>query len=626
VIGALLVPQLAAQEPSQGGTTQPPAVRFSGEGISLEEAIRRTLDHDPDIQRAQASVTFARGVTQERRGAFDPTLFGSAAYSRRVQELSDAAKADQQKRRDELDSLIQAGPDRLALAGQARDLLGRVRGGTASSEELTATSPRLAATLVTLDELIETSSPSQAALLRGTRDQVLDDAITIADAELETEQTVLERAQTQRRDIGDAPVDEQFTDATVSLQLATRFRSGFQLTPFVDAAFNSTGFVGKPHEAAFGGKGLTDLYELRAGASGLFPLLRGRGAEAVAAPERAAAVEEDASRLSLEHQRAQSVLRTVLAYWNLRAAQEAVGIATSALQFQSEVTTLISQLVASGDLAGVEQSRAQAAEARARADFEDAQQRFTEARVDLAVAMGVAATEDDATLPRAAQTFPVASAAPPAAAAGLVTQALGDRRDLQAAARFEEAGDLLLRGAQRNLRSVLDLDVSGWFTALDDGSFGEAVDRWVGPSASISLQYEKPFGNNVLRGVLVQREAEARLRALDEQDLRRRIQLDVLQSASTMSESINRVQQAQLAAQYASAAIEAEMARLRSADATLLDTIVTQQQQVGAALDLVSARLDLARRIARLRFETGQLVTGDTVATQELVTVPGSPQ
>ena len=94
VMGALFVPRLAAQQPSEADANQPPAVRYPPEGISLEEAIQRTLEHDPDIQRAEASLTFARGVTQEQRGAFDPVLFGTAAYSRRVQELSDAAKAE----------------------------------------------------------------------------------------------------------------------------------------------------------------------------------------------------------------------------------------------------------------------------------------------------------------------------------------------------------------------------------------------------------------------------------------------------------------------------------------------------------------------------------------------------
>ncbi len=608
------------------GATPAPAVRFPAEGITLDEAIRQTLDHDPDIQRAAAAVSFASGVTQQQRGAFDPILSGTAEYSRRVQELSDAAKAEQQKKRDELDSIIAAGPQRISLAQQGRDLLGRVQAGTISSQELSQTSPRLAATLITLDELIARSDPARAAQLRATRADVLNDAIEIADAQLETEQTVVARAEEQRRNIGDAPVDEKFVDATLSLQLNKQFRSGFTFTPFVDASFNSTGFVGKPHQEAFGGKGLTDLYELRAGASGLFPLLRGRGADSVAAPERAARAEEDASRLDLAHQRAASVLRTVLAYWDLRAAQETVAIATASLDFQTQVTSLITQLVASGDLAGVEQSRAQAAEARARADLEDAQRGFTEARVALVQAMGLSATGDEATLPRAAEDFPAAPATPAPPAPGLVTQALDQRLDLQAAGRRVAAGDLLVTGARLDLRPVLDLSLSGWYTALDDGSFGEAVDRWVGPSASVSLAYEKPFGNNVAKGVLAQREADARLRQLDQQDLQRRIQLDVLQSAGTIQASVNRVQQAQTAAEQAQAAIDAEMARLRSADATLLDTIVTQQQQVGAALDLVAARLDLARRLARLRYETATLVQGDAVSTQGLTAVPGGAQ
>jgi outer membrane protein TolC len=596
-------------------------VRFPAAGISLEEAARRTLENDASIQRADASASFQQGVAQQQTGIFDTVFFGSAEYTWRAQELSESAKEEQRKKRAELDDLILSGPSNIAFAKQGRDLIQQVKNNQISSQELTKTSPTLAATLITLDELIRTSSPQQAALLNSTRQQVLDNALRIANEELAAQETIFASATEERQNIGEAPIDEYFKDATMNVQLSKLYRTGITLTPFLDGAFNSTGFRGKPHDVRFGGKGLTDLYTFRAGVSSVVPLARGRGADAVAAPERAARIDHDASLLALEHQRSASVLNTVQAYWSLRAAQETAAIAAQSLQFQQQLVALTRMLVTTGDLPGVELTRAQATEARARADEEDARRRLKDARVELAVSMGVTATDDDATLPLAADPFPESpSGAPPTSP--LIDQALQQRQDLGADTKFQESSDVLVTAARVNLRPLLDLGLGTWYTALDEGTLGKSVDRWVGPSASTSVQFEKPLGNNALRGELVQREASARLRQIDRADLARRIQLGVVQASSTLQDSIGRVQQALAAVNFYQSTIDAEMARLRNGDATVLDTIVTQQQQTGAQLNLVAARLELAQRIGRLRFETGTMVTGGAVSGQTLVTVP----
>jgi outer membrane protein TolC len=255
----------------------------------------------------------------------------------------------------------------------------------------------------------------------------------------------------------------------------------------------------------------------------------------------------------------------------------------------------------------VELARAQATESRARAQAEDAERRYHEARVALADAMGVAVTGDPSSLPTASDPFPQMAA--PAAMPTLIQQAVGTRADLQAAGRSLQASNALVDGAELDLKSRLDLQVGTWFTAIGEGSGPKALDRWVGPSAGIGLQYEKPLGNNQARGVLAQREAEVAQRQIAQRDLDRRIRLGVVESAGTLEQAAARVAQAEAAVGFYETTVNAEMQRFRGGDVTLLDTVITQQQQIDALLSLVLARQELAQRLAQLQFQTGTLIT-----------------
>jgi len=626
---AIGMPAVQAQQapptPAQAAGAQqagPPVVRFAPGGISLDEAVRLALEHGPFIQRSEADSAFRAGVAQQRSGLFDTTLLGTVSFSHRVQELTDSRKEEEQKKRDDLQQVVDQGPAILANAQQANSLLQGIRNGTVVPSSLASISPTLSATLQYIDAMIATSTPPVRNQLINIRNGILDNAIASAQAQLNDLQSIFDRSRQGLIDLGPAPDDEYFRDLNTNVQVSKMLRSGISFGPFFGSDYSSTNYVGKPRDANFGGKGLEDLYTFRAGVGAVLPLARGRGSASVAAPERAARVEYEASLLTLEHERATTALETVVAYWQLRAAQDTVDVATRSLAFQDQLVGAIQQLVTGGSLAGVELTRAQAAQARARADLDEARRRLTDARVKLALAMGVVSTDDDQTLPLAGEPFPAMPPAP-GAASPLVSQALAQRPDLGAATQLEDAGRILAEGARGDTRARLDLTVSAWFTALDEGTAAEAVDRWVGPSASVDLQFEKPLGNNVRLGLLAQREAEARRRGIDQRDLARQIQLKVIQSARTVQDARARVEQAQAAVDFYQTTIDAEFARLQGGNSTVLDTVITQQQQNGALLGLVAAQLDLALRMAELRFETGTLISGAGLST-EAPPVPGS--
>ncbi len=628
---------------------QPPVVTFPAEGLSLEEAIRLTLRHEPNILLGAASVDRLAGVRQEQSGLFDLTLFGNVEYTYRIQELTESRKEVERDKRRKLQRSIDQGAPDVANAQRSLALLRQIRALPPGSDAeqvrlLTQLSPSLGTQIAALNALIA-SQPSQRDNLINIRNDFLNNTIPNLEEGLNNQIVSFERARERLANIGEAPDDEVFWNTRASLQFSKLFRTGISFAPFFDIQQEGSNFRGKDKREEFGGKGLNDLYTLRGGASLTLPLLRGRGVDSVAAGERAAAVEVEAGGLTLEHERAISVVATAQAYWELKAAQEAVGILDRSVQRYSDLMKSTDALVGAGELPKVELARAQAGEARTRARAQDARRRLHEARVALATAMGVATTGDTATLPTAARD-PFPSAPETAALQPWLSAAAaeGQRRDLEAAVKREQAAAILERRAVTDLRSRLDFTVSSWYTALGEvgdvkigedaelrpiyrsDTFSEVVDRWVGPSVSASLQLEKPLGNNGARGRLAAAEAERRQRQIEAADLNRQIRLGVTRTAQSLAETIARLEQVSAAARYYDDTIKGEIARFRASEATLINTIQTEQQATETELAVVAARQDVANLLAQLRFETGTLVSGGQAPTPNIVTLPAGRQ
>ena len=114
-----------------------------------------------------------------------------------------------------------------------------------------------------------------------------------------------------------------------------------------------------------------------------------------------------------------------------------------------------------------------------------------------------------------------------------------------------------------------DQDENGRPLYVRDG-FAAAYDRWVGPSFTLTLNYEKPLGNNSAKGRLAAREAERRTRAIETGDLRRIVRLNVARTATALIETIGRLKSTQSASQYYDQTITAELSRFRAGEATLI--------------------------------------------------------
>ena len=618
----------AEPEKTKPATPSPVVVRFGPDGMPLEEVVRVTLQHDPTIQLQAEDVEVRRGVTQEASGQFDLTLFGQVSYEYREQELTESRKEIEQKKRDVLDELIRDRAQDMQDASVLQTKIGNALAAPPGTH-VDLPDPELNAELLVLDTLIAQTAPGQAQdQLIDTRNYFLNTALTQTNTALLEAIGGYDEARTTRANIGNTPSDEVLQSGLVQFQAPKQYRSGIVFTPFADATFNGDNFKGKRKEEEFGGKGIEDQYVVRAGVEVLFPLMRGRGKEANTAIEKATAIDVDAGSALLRQEWAVAVRDSALAYWDLRAAQEFVEIAAKSASNQAELVALTEGRVRGGDMSEIDLARARASKARSDARLEDARSRMIQSQVELARRMGIAVAEDPDTLPKAIDDFPtIPESVPGRDELEAIAKEAPEHRDDVAASRLSiDSGQVLVRGAELETKSRLDARASVWTTALGEASLSDTVDRWVFPSYRVGLEYEKIFGNNLREGRLVQRQAELAQQQIGTADLTRRARLGVVGSGRSLPEVAQRARSAEAAVASYEKTLEGEKARLRAGDASLIDTILTEDQQTSARADLVAARLEYARLLTTLRYEAGQLVTQrdgkGVVAKSDLVTLP----
>jgi len=623
-----------------------PVMRFDPQGIDLAQAVSITLQNSPDIRLAEAAATQALGAAQQQIGLFDTNLTGNSSYNYQRQSLTPTAFLGEVLKRDDLRASRDDQTAEVARLTALRNQLNTIAnlpaqcgtaGVSAQLEALRRIDPTTATDLEIVDALCAASTqvdPSQQLRsdMLTIRTRLVADGIQRATDGAQAALDAQSRLNRLVTNLGTAPEQEYFDNSAFGLSISRLFRNGISMTPFFNGTGQGSNFLDKPFNAdceigPCGGKGAFPLFNVQSGVNAVVPLARGLGADATAAPERSALITQQAAQLDAQHQASVSALTTINAYWALRAAQDNVDIAQRSVELQGRILTLTRQTIAAGNLPAVELARVQASEARAQTGLRDAQVAVQQARVGLATAMGIAVGSDDATLPRARDAFPPA---PDAAAVdeqrmtALASDGLQQRRDVSAALRRSEAAQVIVRGSQLNLKPRIDLSGGTWWTGNDEEVITRALKRWVGPSYKIAIDVEKPFGNNTLRGQLVEAQAGSLSSQISSADLRRQVRLDVVRTGRSMVEAIERVKLAQDSVQYYQQTIDAELARYQIGEVTLIDTITTESQQADARRALVAAQQELAQLIAELRFETGTLVpdASATVTPQGLITVP----
>ena len=166
---------------------------------------------------------------------------------------------------------------------------------------------------------------------------------------------------------------------------------------------------------------------------------------------------------TLLFQQSQSVLDTIQAYWQARAAAGQVDVLRRSVEVQGELATLTRSLIAANEKPPSDEARILASTADARSRYEAAQRQLTDARINLAQVMGVALA-DALSIPLASDPYPQPPAdlqIDPQAYAAFIKEAVARRFDRQAVLKAEASGKALVEGARLDTRPFLDVNAVG---------------------------------------------------------------------------------------------------------------------------------------------------------------------
>jgi len=327
---------------------QAPAMRFDS-GLSLLDAVKLTLEHDPTIKLRQADIDLQKGLLRTTKGPFDWLLQANGTYSRDQTELLQKEKQDQINTRTQLQSAITQSRTLTDSLKAASVLLADKNAAfnSADSWNLSGIKDKdvlnemtiLQSELVLFRDVLTSPSLNDATVRADTidlRQKTLGNVIDTVNAQAGAIDVLPDQLQTELDNLGSAP-DERWTkQAELTLDLFKMYRTGFQVHPFVDLKYGSENFVGKDHfESEFGGEGSEPFSNGKLGFEVVLPLLRGAGRDSVAANEIAAKYDVEASRLSMLFQQSGSVLTTIQAYWQARAAADQVEVLRRSVEIES---------------------------------------------------------------------------------------------------------------------------------------------------------------------------------------------------------------------------------------------------------------------------------------------------
>lgn len=353
------------------------------------------------------------------------------------------------------------------------------------------------------------------------------------------------------------------------------------------------------------------------------PLLRGRGRDVVAAGEDAQHRELEATRSEYRYGVSQSILFAVQSYWNYLAAVRAYEILAESEQRYAGMRDEAMALIEADQIPAADSKQLSANLASRTGSRLQAEQRLFEARQGLGLAMGLQGDEITR-LPLPSEDFPAVPEAGRVARGQeslFIGTALERRGDLAAARLRVEAADILLGAARNGLKPRVDLQLQAGYKGLAEGDgfsrfFSPLYDNTSGLDAGAALVFSFPPRNRAAQGRL------ARNMALSEQartaawDTERQIASALAVAVSNLATAAERVGIAAETTRLFYEAVDDEGEKVRQGIGTVIDLIFTQDSLTQAQIDEVQARLAYANAVARLRFETGTLVSGDPAARE----------
>jgi outer membrane protein TolC len=616
---ASAIPALAGKDPADilEFTYEPP--RITQESISLDDALRLTLENDPNVIIQEQSVVVQAGALEEAQGRFDTYLTGGLELSYEQKEIDpQGIEAEKTKRQTLRESIIDAADE----ADQLQAILNLIEGQDNLDDFLLLSDDPLAQeinnTMQLINALLASASPEDRDEVLQLREDFINEEIASLTRQI-AELRKLQADDTERlRKLGAIPTISQDYFGELSLGLNKEYRTGLSLSPFFRLNASDSQYKGKPEDSSRGGSGAEGLYRAETGINFSYSIGRGGSRQVVTASEESAKVELSATRALLEHSSSSALFQTMLSYWNVVAAMQNLEVARQSLELQQTLVDLTGELVDGDELPRTELSQVEASASNSSAAVRSATRALHEARISLAQAMGLEVTREEEA-PLASTGFPEPPDIERIRAIdheSVAEFAVMRRRDYEASRAFEKSGEIFFLAAHHDLRSTLDLSGFLAYSGVAEdsslrGGVRGAIGQWTGPSTKLTFAYNKPLGNHTARGQLQQSEASLTQSRIRTGNLRRTIKANVIVSLGALEDAIEQINLSRESVAFYEESLESEGDKLRLGESTLINVIITEQRLTSARFSLVSSLQQYASLLTQLRFETATLIDGE---------------
>lgn len=373
-------------------------------------------------------------------------------------------------------------------------------------------------------------------------------------------------------------------------------------------------------------------YQSEVGVSLNLALLRGGGVDFNSSQIRQSEMEVKATENDLVHA-ISSVIRDVTQfYWFYLSKLKILDIQENAVKRTQQQLDDTQRLVDRDERPRSDLEQIKALLATRKGDLALLKQAKQRAQQDLAILLGIPFQQFNR-LEYLADDFPETQLVDLSEELKLVEMAKDMRWDLQAMHDRIKGSKILLDAAKNGMLPRFDLSLFVGYRGLDVGGSNESAaitafgERVTGPNASVGLTYEWNFQRNRARGNIVS------ANAIYQQGLYQRDFL-IRSISSEVSLAWNALKRFEIQLNYALSALQSvrlalanEQVKLSRGMATVLDTIVLENQLIDAEKNTIAIQTQFANAIVELRFQSGLLIeqVTDTVRVSlNTVTTPPS--
>lgn len=407
-----------------------------------------------------------------------------------------------------------------------------------------------------------------------------------------------------------APIASASTNTSQIVLGATKeLRNGIVLTPSITATRLTDN--------------LTDRGGINQGAiqfAVTLPLLRGRGRAVVTAQETSSALQLKAAMLDVNATITALVATVASSYWSVVAATKQLEALQGSESRARSLTESIQSLIDADRLPRADINNVEADVAAREANRLAGEQRLAESRQQLAIDMGLDASEVSE-LPETATEFPT-ELLPDQIPAGTealeryIQLALSQTPELAALRQRRQASKIIVGASRNALKPDLNVTLGTGVSGLDEGG---RIDEYLfsplhsarGADLTGSISYRFPPARDAAAGALKQAIAAATQADLQYQEIARRTAAAVGPALSGVRSEALQLNRMHESVRLYRNSLDAEREKLRMGAGNVINTITIDDRLTAALQGEIQAELEYAQALVRLRLATSTIISAD---------------